>query len=374
MAIPTDERRSAATGLIATAAIGVAALVPAVSRDSAEGPAAVWWSTYVLFVAAFVAGSVLGEAAGHGGRLMLLGTQVVAGLGAVLAHPEYGWSAVLLVVTAATAAYTVPTRAAYSVVALQSVALGVGQAVRGERLSEVVLAVCVYASFQAFAVLVVSSWAREAAARASLAAAHAELRAGAVLLAASTRSAERLRISRDLHDVAGHRLTALGLELEVARHLCGDGAAPHVARAGDITHQLLDDVRQVVDELRTSTDDLHAALAELTEDLPGLEVTLSVEQGRPVDEATALVAIRCVQEIVTNTIRHSGAGRLAIRVVADDEGLHLHARDDGQGATELTPGNGLGGIRERVEHAGGVLRVETGAGRGFALEVEVPAS
>ncbi|MCP6711412.1 hypothetical protein NL489_29105, partial [Klebsiella pneumoniae] len=82
-------------------------------------------------------------------------------------------------------------------------AIEVGTAYLGRPATDVILTAVVYASFQGFAGLVVLSARREAESRAALAAAHAELRATAALLAASSRDAERLRISRDLHDVVG---------------------------------------------------------------------------------------------------------------------------------------------------------------------------
>jgi signal transduction histidine kinase len=304
----------------------------------------------------------------------LLAVELVAGAVAWLAAPGPGGTAVLFVVTAVSAAYCLSVRGALAVVTVQSALVALGAAVDGQAASEVVLATAVYGSFQGFAVMVVGSERRAATARTELAAAHAELRAATVLLATSTRTAERLRISRDLHDVIGHQLTALTLELEVASHHV-DGAADaaeHVGRAGTIARDLLRDVRGVVGELRSGAGDLEPTLQELTADLPGLAVDLTVDERSPLDEARALAVVRCVQEVLTNALRHAGADRLTISIVVDEAGVRLDARDDGHGTALLVPGNGLTGLRERIEHLGGEVTIRTSAGHGFAVTARVP--
>ncbi|WP_298458769.1 sensor histidine kinase [uncultured Cellulomonas sp.] len=235
------------------------------------------------------------------------------------------------------------------------------------------LSTLIYASFQGFAGLVVHSARRESDSRAALAAAHADLRAASTLLAASSRDAERLRISRDLHDVVGHQLTALALELEVAAHRVDGDAAEHVVRARGIAKDLLADVRATVGDLRGRPQGLESALRDVVEDVPGLTVDLCVTQRVPVSQEDALVVVRCVQELVTNAVRHAGARRLVVRVVGDGHGVTIEARDDGHGVDRLVPGNGLTGMTERVQHRGGVIRFDPAPGRGFAVTARIPA-
>jgi signal transduction histidine kinase len=109
-------------------------------------------------------------------------------------------------------------------------------------------------------------------------------------------------------------------------------------------------------------------------DLPGLAVDLSVDERAPIDETTALAVVRCVQEIVTNTLRHADADRLTVAVVVDDAGVRVDAHDDGRGAPELALGNGLTGMRERIEQLGGDVTIQTAADHGFAVLARVPAS
>src|SRR6185437_15600813 len=98
---------------------------------------------------------------------------------------------------------------------------------------------------------------------------NSELRATRALLAESSRISERMRIARELHDLVGHHLTALSLNLEVAGHHVTEPAAEHVGKAQATAKQLLADVREVVSELRDDdTIDLTGALRSLTEGVP----------------------------------------------------------------------------------------------------------
>jgi signal transduction histidine kinase len=81
-----------------------------------------------------------------------------------------------------------------------------------------------------------------------------------------------------------------------------------------------------------------------------------------------------VQEIVTNAVRHSGARNLWLKVSMNDQTLAIDARDDGSGCDCVTFGNGLRGMRERVEEAHGSIEVSSMRGRGFEVRVTLPLS
>ncbi|AWH48803.1 MAG TPA: sensor histidine kinase [Stenotrophomonas sp.] len=206
---------------------------------------------------------------------------------------------------------------------------------------------------------------------------NAELRATRALLAESARVNERTRISRELHDVLGHQLTALTLNLEVAGHLAEGQALEHVKRSHTLAKLLLGNVREVVSQLReTGAIDLAAALRPLTENVPSLDIVLDVEEPLNVeDPQRAHVLLRCTQEIITNAVRHAQARHLWIRVYREVPGLVVvDARDDGVGAQMVNAGNGLRGMRERLQQCGGQLQVDTHPGEGFRLRATVPAT
>lgn len=204
---------------------------------------------------------------------------------------------------------------------------------------------------------------------------NSELRATRALLAESSRIAERMRIARDLHDLIGHHLTALSLNLEVASHLTNEAAGAHVRKAQSTAKLLLADVREVVSELRQDDAiDLTQALRSLTEGVPGLSVHVVMPPRFSVeDPRRAQVLLRCAQEIITNTAKHAGARNLWLNFAyAGESLLGLHARDDGRGAERVEPGNGLSGMRERLTEFGGSVTLETGPNQGFALTVRLP--
>ncbi len=206
---------------------------------------------------------------------------------------------------------------------------------------------------------------------------NSELRATRALLAESARVNERTRISRELHDLLGHQLTALTLNLEVAGHLAEGQALDHVKRSHALAKLLLGNVREVVSQLReTGAIDLAAALRPLTENVPSLDIQLEIEDPLNVeDPQRAHVLLRCTQEIITNAVRHAGARHLWIRVYREaPDRVVVEARDDGVGADMVNVGNGLRGMRERLQQCGGQLQVETRPGEGFRLRATVPAT
>jgi signal transduction histidine kinase len=211
-----------------------------------------------------------------------------------------------------------------------------------------------------------------------LARANAELRATQELLAESRRLAERVQISRELHDTLGHHLTVLSLNLEIAKQVSEGKAKEAVEEAQAVTRLLLADVRGVVSDLREERAadpgmDLRHALETLVAGTPSPQVHLAIADGVEVrDPARGHILLRCVQEAITNAARHARARHLWIEVAADGDGLALRVRDDGRGAREVRPGNGLTGMRERVEGAGGRLEIDPGPGRGLALSAWLP--
>ncbi len=204
---------------------------------------------------------------------------------------------------------------------------------------------------------------------------NSELRATRALLAESSRIAERMRIARDLHDLIGHHLTALSLNLEVASHLSNEAAGAHVRKAQSTAKHLLADVREAVSELRQDDAiDLTQALRSLTDGVPGLSIHVAMPPRFSMeDPRRAQVLLRCAQEIITNAAKHAAARNLWLNFAyADASLLGLHARDDGRGAEQIEPGNGLSGMRERLAEFGGSLTLETGMSQGFALTIRLP--
>jgi len=232
----------------------------------------------------------------------------------------------------------------------------------------------VYVGFSSFVFVTAYVAKQQAEAREEQRRLNAELRATRLLLAESARVNERTRISRELHDLLGHHLTALSLNLEVAGHLAEGRAKEHVSQAHTLARLLLTDVREAVSQLREGgAMDLSIALRPLAENVPSLDIDMDIESPLTLDDPErAHVLLRCTQEIITNAVRHSGARRLWIQARREAASIVMTARDDGRGADLFVAGNGLRGMRERLAQHGGSLDIDTHPGDGFRLRLVLP--
>jgi signal transduction histidine kinase len=237
----------------------------------------------------------------------------------------------------------------------------------------------VYFLFKIFTCGLVVVAKREGDLRSQQATIIAELKAGQALLAESSRFAERMRISRELHDALGHGLTAMSLNLEVALN----GTRPaeveaHVRKAQAVAREMLNDVRRVVGSLREKTEigDLRAKLVALTSDIPGLHIHVSCPDVLVLEqEESANAFLRCIQEIITNTLKHAEADNLWLSIVVEDGQLKMFARDDGKGEGKRNvEGTGLIGMRERFTALGGDIFTFPSAGRGFSIRLSLPTT
>ena len=322
-------------------------------------PRPVWFLLLVAYLLGFGTMSIVGRPRWERVSLVLA---VLCSWALILSTAGAGLIQVLVVLTAAASVYVVPPLGTALIILLNTaVVLASVQIAHAEAVESVLLS-GFYLLIQAASAFSTATLLREVRMRTELARAHVELRAAGVLLEESARTAERLRISRELHDLIGHQLTVLTLSLEAARHLEGEASRRQVERADQVARELLGDVRATVGEMRARPRDLGAALRGMVEDLPGLEVEIATDPGLRLGETEQIALIRLAQEAVTNTLRHAGATRLRIEVSAQEDGVVLLARDDGAGAGELELGNGLRGLRERFEQLGGELTVDPGPG------------
>jgi two-component system sensor histidine kinase DesK len=184
---------------------------------------------------------------------------------------------------------------------------------------------------------------------------------------------ERLRFSRDLHDLLGHDLSLIALKAELAGKLLParvDDAAVEVEQIRELTRSALDQVREAVGGYRQPTLPSELAGAKVALEAAGIELRVDGPDG-PLDPEVESVLAWAVREGATNAIRHSGARHAAITV---RDGT-LEIADDGHGAPQARPaGHGLTGLRERVQSIGGTVEAGAGPAGGFRLTVRVPAA
>ncbi|WP_324749244.1 sensor histidine kinase [Sphingomonas sp. LY54] len=216
---------------------------------------------------------------------------------------------------------------------------------------------------------------REAETARALAQTNRELRSAQAIIVNTARNAERLRISRDLHDAWGHELTALGLQLEIASHVSEPARAnDHVMKAKGLARDLLGKVRDVVSDLREAERcDLKEALEALQNSVPRPAIHIDFAPGIRVSPDQAHALVRCAQEAVTNAIKHAEASNLWLEVTLDGQGVRLVARNDGNARPAASSaGSGLVGMRERMEALGGRLAVRPGVDSGFTVDAWLP--
>ncbi|WP_447755313.1 sensor histidine kinase [Sphingopyxis fribergensis] len=331
---------------------------------------AIWLIPFTIFAAAVLGAMVLKLRTSL--RWALLCVQLAAVVAMAIVVPWAGMSTFLIIIAWQVAMTTTPRRALIWV-AVQTLAIvgALAQALNPD--------LC-WVIGQAFAlqlllVFTAQALRREAQVSQALAEANRELRSAQTIIANTVRSAERLRISRELHDAWGHELTALGLQLEIASHVAGSGRAnDHVQQAKGLAAALLAKVRDVVATLREAErGDLRDALEALAQSVPAPAVHLDFSPDVRVSPDQAHALARCAQEAIANAVRHADAENLWLQVTSDDEGVRLVARNDGHvRAAGASPGWGLLGMRERMEVLGGKLTVRAGAGSGFTVDAWLP--
>jgi signal transduction histidine kinase len=189
------------------------------------------------------------------------------------------------------------------------------------------------------------------------------------------RAGERVRIARDLHDVLGHHLAALTVQLDLARRKAEGDAKTPLEQAHSTARKMLADVRGAVTQLRNDEYDLRSALDAVVKAVtePPIQVTFPAEL-KVSDAACAHVALRCIQEAITNTVKHAHAKKVRVVLSRQGDELMLTIEDDGAAAGAIQPGNGLRGMRERIEELGGALDVDSVAQRGTTVRARLPMS
>ncbi|MFI1409140.1 sensor histidine kinase [Streptomyces sp. NPDC020707] len=217
-----------------------------------------------------------------------------------------------------------------------------------------------------------------------------ELRSAREELAHQAVEKERLRFSRDLHDLLGHTLSVIVVKSEAARRLAHrdlDAALVQVSDIESVGRQALTEIREAVTGYREGSlaTDLDRARSALL--AAGIEPDVR-QSGPPLSAQTEALLGWVVREAVTNTVRHSGARRCAITVDGGSERVRVRVSDDGGGVRETVRetvpaggssavlpgigGTGLKGLTERLAAAGGSLEAGPGVGGGFVVTAELP--
>ena len=198
---------------------------------------------------------------------------------------------------------------------------------------------------------------------------------------------ERTRIARELHDVVAHSMSVMVVQAGAARRVLDtdpERASDALAAIESTGRESLDEMRRILGVLRhddegadftpTPTFQDFERLANQYESA-GLPVAITVEGDvAELPQSLELSAYRVVQEGLTNTLKHAGPANATVRLVYLSDQFEVHVSDNGRGASanDSGAGQGLVGMRERVEAFGGTLKAGPQAGGGFALAAAFP--
>ncbi|HEY6279598.1 MAG TPA: sensor histidine kinase [Streptosporangiaceae bacterium] len=202
-------------------------------------------------------------------------------------------------------------------------------------------------------------------------------------LARAAVAEERLRISRDLHDLLGHSLSLIALKSELAGRVIGtdpERAAREIAEVEAVARRSLADVRLAVTGYRQPSLAAELAAARRMLASAGIDGRVDAPAEYTLPPAADAVLAWTVREGVTNIVRHSGARHAVITIEITGRQAGAEISDDGAGpaptgnGTAGDTGSGLAGLAERAGRAGGVLSAGAGPDGGFRLAVTVPVT
>jgi len=185
--------------------------------------------------------------------------------------------------------------------------------------------------------------------------------------------AERERIARDLHDLLGHTLSVIALKSELAGRLLAqdsDAAGREIRDVEQVSRDALEQVRQAVTGYRSTG--LQAELKSARSALQAAEVEVEVEgDGGELPINIEVLLGMLLREAVTNIIRHARARHCRIALSRGAGSIGMRIEDDGRGG-RILEGNGLRGMRQRLQGVGGKLAINSGPGTRLDLQIPLP--
>jgi len=188
--------------------------------------------------------------------------------------------------------------------------------------------------------------------------------------------AERRRLERDLHDGAQSRLVALALKLRVARMKVepGSEAAGLLEESSGELQASLDELRELARGLHPAVlidQGLRAAIRILASRAP-VPVEIATLPAEPLPAAVEIAVYYVVAEALTNVAKYANATYATVSVAVTGPRVVVEVADDGVGGADVAAGSGLRGLSDRVAALDGVLALDSPAGGGTRLRVEIP--
>lgn len=200
---------------------------------------------------------------------------------------------------------------------------------------------------------------------------------------------ERTRMAREIHDTLAHTLTSLIVQLEACKALSekipseADPARlqAELEKAQQLSRSGFNDVKRTIKALRPLAMEnkpfIDSILTIINESMENtnvkIELNNSLASDAKLSSQTEVALFRVIQESITNSIRHGGAGEIRIDIGHDHSMLQCCISDNGAGCAAIRKGYGTTGIRERVESLNGNVQFLSAAGKGFTTRVSIPS-
>lgn len=194
-----------------------------------------------------------------------------------------------------------------------------------------------------------------------------------------TLSQERNRISGEIHDTVGHKMTALLVQLQVAKELQNiqpEKSYQTLLLCEELARNALQELRLSVRTLKSENRSFIATVRKILKDyqeMTGLKSNFHVK-GDVLQIPTSIQfdLTRIIQESITNAVRHGQASECYVTIVVSDSTIEAFIKDNGTGSTKLSPGFGLKNMRDRVQEHGGQIVFESNPLEGFVIRMSIP--
>ncbi len=190
---------------------------------------------------------------------------------------------------------------------------------------------------------------------------------------------ERNRIAQEVHDTAGHTLTMIHSLIQLIRLECEADREPlqdYLNQAQGLTSDGIRNLRLAINHMRqeASWELVTQGVRQLAGSVKGLPVEVEIQgEDGPEYSHLSVILYECLREAITNCLKYAKARRMDVIVKFETEQVSLYIFDDGQGCGQIAESHGLRGIRQRVEQAGGQVRVLSAEGEGFQIYIRLPA-
>lgn len=203
-----------------------------------------------------------------------------------------------------------------------------------------------------------------------------ELKKNQLDLLGASKTEERNRIARDLHDSVGHLLSTLSIQLTALEKITKSrdlSISENIGELKDFTQDGLREVRKIIHDMKVENKNNWKNNIEKLINNSGIEVNYIVnEETWTLNERQEQAIYRIIQEFITNSQKYADTNKINISLIFSQDSLVLSMKDFGKGCDNFEEKGGLLSIRERVNELHGEMNVESGNNKGFYLQVYIP--